>query len=61
VITFDVEMLDVATLQTVWRITVSERGRGRLPLFGGANHKSFGMVTQDACRDAVKALRKDAF
>ena len=61
VITFDVEMLDVATLQTVWRITVSERGRGRLPLFGGANHKSFGMVTQDACREAVKALRKEAF
>lgn len=61
VITFDVEMLDVATLQTVWRITVSERGRGRLPVLGGANHKSFGMVTQDACRDAVKALRKEAF
>lgn len=61
VITFDVEMLDVATLQTVWRITVSGRGRGRLPVLGGPNHKSFGMVTQDACRDAVKALRKEAF
>lgn len=61
VVTFDAEMLDVATQQTVWRITVSERGRGRLPVLGGASHRSFGMVTEDACRKAVQALKKEAF
>jgi hypothetical protein len=61
VITFDAEMIDVATGNTVWRITVSERGRGRVPVLGGASRRSFGMVTQDACRKAVQALRKAAF
>ncbi|MCE9627154.1 MAG: hypothetical protein K8R56_04460 [Candidatus Eisenbacteria bacterium] len=61
VVTFDAEMIDVATQQTVWRITVSQRGRSRIPVIGGANHKSFGMVTQDACRQAVNALKKEAF
>ncbi len=61
VLTFDAEMIDVATQQTVWRITVSQRGRSRIPVLGGANHKSFGMVTQDACRQAVNALKKEAF
>lgn len=61
VITFDAEMVDVATQETVWRITVSERGRGRMPMLGGNSRRSFGMVTQDACRKAVKALKKEAF
>ena len=61
VITFDAEMIDVATGETVWRITLSQRGRGRLPLIGGASKRSFGMVTQDACRKAVAALKKEAF
>lgn len=61
VVTFDAEMIDVATGQTVWRITVSERGRGRVPVLGGASRRSFGMVTQDACRKAVQALQKAAF
>ena len=61
VVAFDAEMIDVATQETVWRITVNERGRGRLPIVGGASHRSFGMVTQDACRKAVQALRKEAF
>lgn len=61
VISFDAEMIDVATQETVWRITVNERGRGRIPILGGASHRSFGMVTQDACRKAVKALKKEAF
>lgn len=61
VITFDAEMIDVATQQTVWRITVSARGRSRIPILGGASRRSFGMVTQDACRQAVDALRKEAF
>lgn len=61
VVTFDAEMLDVATGQTVWRITVSERGRGRVPVLGGASRRSFGMVTQDACRKAIRALQKAAF
>ncbi|MEQ1831980.1 MAG: hypothetical protein ABL977_02910 [Candidatus Eisenbacteria bacterium] len=61
VLTFDAEMVDVATGETVWRITLSQRGRGRLPLIGGASKRSFGMVTQDACRKAVAALKKEAF
>ena len=61
VITFDAELVDVATQQIVWSITVSERGRGRLPVFGGDSHRSFGMVTQQACRRAVEVLRKEAF
>ncbi len=61
VLTFDAEMIDVATQQTVWRITVTERGRGRMPVLGGTSRRSFGMVTQDACRKAVTALRKEAF
>ncbi|MEY4070350.1 MAG: hypothetical protein RL721_964 [Candidatus Eisenbacteria bacterium] len=61
VITFDVEMLDVATQQTVWRLTMSARGRGRMPVFGGANRKSFGVLTQEACEDAVRSLKREAF
>ncbi len=61
VITFDAELVDVATLETVWRITVSERGRGRVPVFGGDSHRSSGMVMQDACRKAVRLLKKAAF
>lgn len=61
VVTFDAEMIDVATQQTVWRITVSERGRGRTPVLGGGSRRSFGMVVQDACRKAVNALKKEAF
>lgn len=61
VITFDAELVDVATLETVWRISVSERGRGRIPVFGGDSRRSFGMLTQDACRKAVRLLKKEAF
>lgn len=61
VVTFDAEMIDVATQQTVWRITVTERGRGRTPVLGGGSRRSFGMVVQDACRKAVNALKKEAF
>lgn len=61
VVSFDAEMVDVATQKTVWRITVSERGRGRIPILGGGSRRSFGMVVQDACRKAVDALKKEAF
>ncbi len=61
VLTFEAEMVDVATQSTVWRITMSERGRGRFPILGGGSRRSFGVVTQDACRKAVSALRKEAF
>lgn len=61
VLTFEAEMIDVATQQTVWRITMSERGRGRVPVLGGAGFRSFGTLTQDACRKAVRALQKEAF
>ncbi len=60
-VTFEAEMLDVATKQTVWRITVTEKGKGRVPLVGGMGERSFGAVTQQACKRAVAVLRREAF
>jgi hypothetical protein len=61
VLSFDAELVDVATQKTVWRISLSERGRGRTPVLGGGSRRSFGMVVQDACRRAVERLRREAF
>jgi hypothetical protein len=60
-VSFDAEMIDVATGQTIWRISTSERGRGRIPLLGGPSRRTFGTVLQEACRKAVAVLRREAF
>jgi hypothetical protein len=57
VVSFDAEMVDVATGTVIWRVSVTESGKGRLPL-GGAGERSFGAVTQAACQRAVDELRK---
>jgi len=61
VVSFDAEMVDTATGNVVWRISVTESGKGRLPIVGGAGERTFGRVTQAACERAVGALRGKAF
>ena len=60
VISFDVELLDAATSDVVWRVSISRRGHGRLPLTGGSGTRSFGTLTQEACMEAVSELKKGA-
>ncbi len=60
VVSFDAEMVDVATGIVVWRISVTETGRGRLPIVGGTGERTFARVTQEACRRAVAVLQKKA-
>ena len=60
VVSFDVEMVDVATGNTVWRVSVTRSGKSRLPVVGGTGERTFGRVTQEACQQAVAELRKKA-
>ncbi|MBI5710477.1 MAG: hypothetical protein HZC42_09270 [Candidatus Eisenbacteria bacterium] len=60
VVSFDVELLDAATGNVVWRVSLSRKGHGRLPLVGGGA-RTFGRVTQEACEQAVAVLRGKAF
>jgi hypothetical protein len=60
VVAFDAEMVDVATGIVVWRISLSESGRGRLPVVGGAGERTFARATQEACEKAVRVLRAKA-
>jgi hypothetical protein len=61
VLSFDAEMLDVATSNVVWRVSVSKKGRGRLSLLGIPGARTYGRVTQEACREAVAQLERRAF
>jgi curli biogenesis system outer membrane secretion channel CsgG len=61
VLAFDIEMIDVATGNVVWRGSVSRRGKGRTPVFGGAGTRTFGRLTEEACREIVARLKKEAF
>lgn len=61
VVSFDVEMVDVASGNVVWRVSVTESGKGRIPVVGGSGERTFGRVTQEACQRAVAALRAKAF
>lgn len=61
VVSFDAELIDAATGTSVWRVSVTRRGRGRLAVLGGAGSRSFSSVTQEACEAAVSALRRKAF
>jgi hypothetical protein len=57
VVAFDCEMVDVQTGIVVWRLSLNETGRGRLPILGGSGERSFSRVTQEACQRAVALLR----
>lgn len=61
VISFDVEMVDVASGNVVWRVSVTESGKGRVPVIGGSGERTFGRVTQEACQRAVSLLKARAF
>jgi len=59
VVSFDAELLDAATNNVVWRVSVTRRGSGRLAGVGTGS-RSFGRVTQEACQEAVRTLRGKA-
>ena len=61
VVGFDAEMVDTATGNIVWRISVTESGKGRMPIVGGPGERTYGRVTEAACQRAVDELRKKAF
>ncbi len=60
VVSFDAELMDAQTGNTVWRVSVTRKGRGRFPVLG-SGERSFGRVTQDACQEVVAVLRRKAF
>lgn len=57
VVSFDAEMVDVQTGIVIWRISVTESGKGRLPIVGGVGERTFSRVTEHACRRAVDLLK----
>jgi len=61
VISFDVEMIDVATGDTIWRGSITRRGKGRFPVVGGASTQTFGRLVQESCKELVGKLDKEAF
>ena len=60
VVSFDVEMVDVATGNTVWRVSVTRSGKSRMPIVGGSGERTFGRVTQEACQAVVDELKRKA-
>jgi hypothetical protein len=60
VISFDAELIDVATTKVVWRASITKRGKGRVPVLGGGGARSLGRLTQMACEELVGRLRKEA-
>lgn len=61
VVSFDVEMLDVATGNIVWRAAITRRGNSRFPILGGSSPLTLGSLTQSACSELVAGLRRKAF
>jgi hypothetical protein len=61
VVSFDAELIDAATGNSVWRVSVTKKGKGRMSVFGGTGSRTFASVTQEACQEAVAALRRKAF
>lgn len=61
VISFDVELLDVASGNIVWRASITRRGSSRIPILGGSSPLTLGSLTQSACSELVDGLRRKAF
>ena len=61
VVGFDVEMIDASTGDVVWRTSITRRGGGRVPVFGGSSNRTLGRLTQEACTALVLDLQKRAF
>lgn len=60
IVAFDVELIDVATSNIVWRGSISARGKGRVPIFGGGERTYAGLI-QSESRTLVSRLEKEAF
>src|SRR3990172_4752808 len=60
ILAFDVELMDVATSNVVWRASLAKRGKGRVPIVGGGE-RTLGRLTEEACREMVGRLEKEAF
>jgi hypothetical protein len=58
VVSFDCEMVDVQTGIVIWRISVTQSGKGRLPIVGGAGERTYARVTEEACQRAVSVLQR---
>lgn len=58
VVSFDCEMVDVQTGIVIWRMAITQSGRGRLPIVGGMGERTFSRVTEQACKRAVAVLRE---
>jgi len=59
VLGFDVELLDVATGNVVWRFHWVGKGAGRMPIVGGGI-RTLGQLTQHACQATVADLKSQA-
>ena len=60
VVAFDVELIDVATSNVVWRGSIAKRGKGRVPIFGGGERTYAGLI-ESASREIVARIEKEAF
>ena len=60
VVSFDAELIDVATNNVVWRGSVVRRGKGRMPILGGGA-RTYGQLVQDATRELVGKIESEAF
>jgi hypothetical protein len=59
-VAFDVEMVDVATGNVVWKASISKRGTTRIPILGGGT-ATLSRLTEDACREVVQRIDREAF
>ncbi|HEU4724300.1 MAG TPA: hypothetical protein VFU59_03280 [Candidatus Eisenbacteria bacterium] len=60
VVSFDAELIDVGTNNVVWRGSVVRRGKGRVPILGGGA-RTYGQLVQDATRELVGRIEREAF
>jgi hypothetical protein len=60
VLSFTVEMIDVATGNVVWRASITKRGNPHVPVFGGSSSSTLGRLTQEACVEVIDGLRGKA-
>jgi TolB-like protein len=60
ILAFDVELIDVATDNVVWRGSVVRKGKTRLPIFGGGE-RTHAELIQHATHDLVSQIEREAF
>jgi len=60
-LSFDVEMVDIASGAIVWRASINRQGKGRFPIIGGGGSSTFSSLIEDACGEVVQRLEREAF